>query len=64
MPAGDGATREVAEPTCQWCGADLAGPFRVRVDEWCAFACQTCAEGNTPPAECVVYALPRTDGEA
>ena len=64
MPADDGATRAVESPSCSECGAPLSGSIRVRVDDWCDFACVKCLDSarEHTPAACILHPLPRADG--
>ena len=64
MPAGDGATRVVSNPTCEVCVAQLASEIRISVDLWAMFACHECAPEarENAPLLCTVFPLSRVDG--
>ena len=61
MPAGDGATRVVSNPTCEECGAQLVGEIRIRVDLWTMFACHECAPDarESVPLSCTILPFPQ-----
>ena len=66
MPASDGATRAVSDPTREACGAQLTGEIRIWVDLWAMFTCHECVPDarENAPLSCTVFPLPRSDDDA